>query len=275
MARTLGCVADHAHPSRLWCPDSRIPRRCPFSRDGHRGLGLGPMFDEAMISVVLPVHVGVDPEAFRKSLDSVLGQTRPAEEIVVVEDGPLAESHNALLKDAALRHPGPSTDPTGRRTKALALRTRQAFGPREESGSPRRTPTTSRCLAVSRPSSPSLRDPAQISAEAPCSSSTEIRRTRWHIREAPLDHESIARKMRTNNPINHPTAMYRRSAALDCGGYPDLRLMQDYVLFARMLASGARMTNLSEPLVLFRAGDGLHQRRSGRGFSPLGAPSSA
>ena len=208
------------------------------------------------------------PKHFRKSLDSVLGQTRPAEEIVVVEDGPLAESHNALLKDAALRHPG---------LLRIRLTTNQGAGVANQAGL-----RAARGEWIAKADADDISVPGRFEAQL-----AELARSGADLcgsamlefdgdptnavarREAPLDHESIARKMRTNNPINHPTAMYRRSAALDCGGYPDLRLMQDYVLFARMLASGAQMTNLSEPLVLFRAGDGLHRRRSGRGFSHL------
>jgi hypothetical protein len=73
--------------------------------------------------------------------------------------------------------------------------------------------------------------------------------------------------MRINNPINHPTAVYRRDAALAAGGYPDWRFMQDYDLFARMLTNGSLMMNLDEPLVLFRAGDAMRRRRSARGFA--------
>ena len=50
--------------------------------------------------------------------------------------------------------------------------------------------------------------------------------------------------MRLNNPINNPTVVFRRQLALDVGGYADLRYMQDYDLFARMLAGGARAENL-------------------------------
>ena len=89
------------------------------------------------------------------------------------------------------------------------------------------------------------------------------------LRANPSTHEAIARRMRFNNPINHPTAMYRRELALRVGGYPTMRFMQDYDLFARMLVGGARMMNLPEPLVLFRAGDGMLRRRSARGYLPL------
>ena len=83
------------------------------------------------------------------------------------------------------------------------------------------------------------------------------------LRRNPRTHEQIAARMRLNNPINNPTAVFRRELALEVGGYADLRYMQDYDLFARMLAAGARAENLDEPLVLFNAGDGMISRRGG------------
>ncbi len=84
------------------------------------------------------------------------------------------------------------------------------------------------------------------------------------VRRNPSSPTEIARYLRINNPINNPTAVFRRDLALQVGGYADLRYMQDYDLFARMIAAGARARNLEEPLVLFNAGDGMLSRRSGR-----------
>jgi hypothetical protein len=67
--------------------------------------------------------------------------------------------------------------------------------------------------------------------------------------------------MHWNNPMNHPTTFYRADIAKRLGGYGDLRFMQDYDLFARLLSGGARFSNLAEPLVLFRAGDAVFARR--------------
>ena len=39
--------------------------------------------------------------------------------------------------------------------------------------------------------------------------------------------------------------------------------MEDYLLFARMIAEGATVGNVEEPLVLYRVGDGAYARRGG------------
>ena len=42
--------------------------------------------------------------------------------------------------------------------------------------------------------------------------------------------------------------------------------MEDYLLFTRMVAGGARPANLAEPLVYYRVGDGAYARRGGPGL---------
>jgi hypothetical protein len=83
-------------------------------------------------------------------------------------------------------------------------------------------------------------------------------------RTPPSDPDDIVRYARIHDPFNHPTVVYRRTAVLAAGGYGDLPLMEDYWLFARMLANGARPANVPEPLVYYRVGDGAYQRRGGK-----------
>jgi hypothetical protein len=69
--------------------------------------------------------------------------------------------------------------------------------------------------------------------------------------------------IRFRDPFNHPTVVYRRSAVQAAGGYSDMALMEDYLLFTRMVAGGARPGNLAEPLVCYRVGAGAYARRGG------------
>jgi glycosyltransferase involved in cell wall biosynthesis len=210
----------------------------------------------------------VAPGFLRDALDSVLRQTRPADEIVVVEDGPLSVEHDDVLDALELRHPA---------VVRVRLQTNQGAGAANQAGLQVATgewiaKMDADDISVQGRFAAQLAELERSGADLCGSAMLEFDGDPINVtsrRSAPLDHAAIARKMRWNNPVNHPTAMYRRAVAIDSGGYPDLRLMQDYVLFARMLASGARMTNLSEALVFFRAGAGLHSRRSGRGFFGL------
>ena len=226
------------------------------------------MPDLGTVSALLPVHQAVAPEFLREALDSVLRQTRPADEVVVVEDGLLSMAHDQVLRAASERHPA---------VLRIRLQTNLGAGAANQAGLRAASgdwiaKVDADDISVQARFEAQLDALARSGADLCGSAMLEFDGDPINVtarRGAPVDHASIARRMRSNNPINHPTAMYRRVVAMDCGGYPDLRLMQDYVLFARMLASGARMINLSDPLVFFRAGAALHSRRSGRGFSEL------
>jgi glycosyltransferase involved in cell wall biosynthesis len=84
------------------------------------------------------------------------------------------------------------------------------------------------------------------------------------LRVPPLDPTWIRSAYRFRDPFNHPTVVYRRRAVQAVGGYQDMHLMEDYLLFARMLAAGARPANLAEPLVYYRVSEGAYARRGGR-----------
>lgn len=68
---------------------------------------------------------------------------------------------------------------------------------------------------------------------------------------------------RTHNPFNHPTMMYRVAALDAVGRYQPFGKMEDYWLGVRLIASGARVENIAEPLVKYRVGAGAFARRGG------------
>jgi hypothetical protein len=82
-------------------------------------------------------------------------------------------------------------------------------------------------------------------------------------RTPPTDPHEIRRVIRFRDPFNHPTVVYRKSAVQAAGGYTDMALMEDYLLFTRMVEGGARPANLAEPLVRYRVGAGAYARRGG------------
>jgi len=83
------------------------------------------------------------------------------------------------------------------------------------------------------------------------------------VRCPPTTHDDIVRFARFHSPFNHPTVVLRRSAVARAGGYEHIRSLEDYWLWVRMLASGARSANIEEPLLLYRVGAGAYERRGG------------
>lgn len=79
----------------------------------------------------------------------------------------------------------------------------------------------------------------------------------------PLGAERIRDHARSHNPFNHPTMMYRVDALDRVGRYETFGKMEDYWLGIRVIASGARVENIAEPLVHYRVGSGAFARRGG------------
>ena len=82
-------------------------------------------------------------------------------------------------------------------------------------------------------------------------------------RNPPTTPADIAKYARFHDPFNHPTVVYTRSAVTRAGGYAPLGLMEDYWLFARMIADGAVAGNTAERLVKSRVSSGAYKRRGG------------
>jgi len=82
-------------------------------------------------------------------------------------------------------------------------------------------------------------------------------------RTPPSGSDEIASAARFKDPFNHPTVIYRKSTVEAAGGYRDLPLMEDYWLFARIIATGARVENVPDPLVMYRVDAGAYSRRGG------------
>jgi glycosyltransferase involved in cell wall biosynthesis len=79
----------------------------------------------------------------------------------------------------------------------------------------------------------------------------------------PQFHTEILRYARNRNPINHMTVAFRASHVFKVGGYPDIYLKEDYALWAKLINSGCRFFNLSDPLVFANAGIDMYARRGG------------
>ena len=82
-------------------------------------------------------------------------------------------------------------------------------------------------------------------------------------RNGPLGGAQIRTWAKKRNPLNHPTVMFRKSHVLSVGGYLDCKFFEDYHLWARLLLHGYSLANLDEVFVETVIEDGFFQRRGG------------
>jgi glycosyltransferase involved in cell wall biosynthesis len=81
------------------------------------------------------------------------------------------------------------------------------------------------------------------------------------IRRVPSEYEDIVKFIKRRQPFNHPTVLYRKSEVIRCGGYGQLRRKQDFDLFSRMINMGCYARNIDESLLKFRADKDNYKRR--------------
>ena len=82
------------------------------------------------------------------------------------------------------------------------------------------------------------------------------------IRRVPCEYDSILNRIKTRNPFNHVSVVFKKSTVEKVGGYQHYAWMEDYWLWARMIASGCRCANIEDVVVDVRTGNGMYQRRS-------------
>lgn len=85
------------------------------------------------------------------------------------------------------------------------------------------------------------------------------------LREVPVHPREIKQMLKTRNPINHMTVMYKKSSVLAAGGYSEnFGKLEDYKLWVDMISCGYRMVNIPKVLVNVRIGNGFIERRSNK-----------
>lgn len=214
------------------------------------------------ISVLLPVHAQIVPEHLARALESIHAQTLQPAEVVLVEDGPLPAALRRVIASwsagdiPVVRVVLPENKGPGVANMAGLVRARFTWIAKADADDVNVADRFERQMNAIEEHRLDVVGSALAEFEGAEANVVGIR-------PSPLTQELIERRLRWNNPLNHPTILFRRRLALECGGYPELRFMEDYDLAARMVIAGARIRNLPEPLVLFRA-DSMHQRRTDR-----------
>jgi glycosyltransferase involved in cell wall biosynthesis len=215
------------------------------------------------LSLLLPVWAGDRPdflaEAFRSSVDD---QTRRPDQVVIVRDGPVPALLSARIAELAETSPVP--------VELVELERNVGLGPALDAGL-----AACKHEIVARMDADDVSLPHRFAVQVPIiesgadivgSGMFEFGRHPEDVigrRTPPTDPEDIRRRARFADPFNHPTVVYRRELVRAVGGYTDFALMEDYLLWAKMIVAGARVANVAEPLLKYRVGAGAYARRGG------------
>lgn len=213
------------------------------------------------LSVIMSVYHRDQPDALRVCLDSLLHQTRPAEEILVTVDGPVGQELDAVLAEYAdhitlFRLPANCGAAIARqRSLDEVTTTYTAVMDADDVCLPHRFEFQ---LAALADDNLDLVGAAMYEFDGDGDGEPEELIV---ARRPGTPTEEIAKKVKTVTPFNHPTVIMRTELARAVGGYRPVALLEDYDFLARMLAHGAKAANLVEPLLYFRVNDAMFQRR--------------
>jgi len=217
------------------------------------------------LSVLMAVYSREKPAFLAQCLESIAAQTLPADQVVVVKDGPLTPELEAVLAEFAARLP----------LETPALKENRGTGAAVQMGM--------ECCTgdlIARADSDDVYAPTRFEKQVEflCShpeidivsaSGAEFETDPARpvcFRQAPLSGRSLARYARFRNPITYQsTVIYRRAPALKAGSYQSCAYFEDYDLWARMMLNGSLIFNMPEILAYIRCGNGMLNRR--RGFA--------
>lgn len=219
-------------------------------------------------SVLMSVYFKENPEYLRESMMSMLNQTLPTNDFVLVCDGPLGdELEEVILK--VKEHCGSILNIVRlEENKGLGValnigmqQCKNELIARMDSDD---ISHLDRCekqveVFISHPET----DILSCAIEEFIASIDNIESRR----SLPETHAEIVEYAKERCPFNHPCVMYRKSAVEAVGGYQHFYLLEDYYLWIRLLQSGAIGYNLKESLLWMRTGPNMYKRRGGRKYA--------
>lgn len=212
------------------------------------------------LSVLMSVYKNEDPIFFKLCLQSITDQSTAADELVLVEDGPipssianLIELYRESLNIVSVKLP--INKGLGNALNEGLKHCTSIFVARMDTDD----------IAYENRFFEQLRFMEKNSDIDLCGSfSTEIDENGnvGNVRKMPLDHESIVKNLWTN-PFIHPSVIFRKDKMLSIGGYDaSLSRRQDYELWFRCAYNGFKLANIPTPLLFYRFGESTHKKQS-------------
>lgn len=215
-------------------------------------------------SVLMSVYAKERPEWLRAAAGSMLSQTVPPSEFVIVEDGPLTDGLYEEIARFEAENPGLFRIVSYPENRGLGYALREGMAS-----------CTKHIIA--RMDSDDLARPERMEVQLSLMEEQGLDMVGSQVVEfvespdkpvaatdLPEGHEAIVAYSKRRNPFRHPPMTFRRDRVLEAGSYsPEFLYFEDWDLFNRMLAIGCKAANAHEPLVAMRVSPDFYARRGG------------
>ena len=213
-------------------------------------------------SVAMSVYKNDRADWVELSIESVLNQTAPPDEIVLVVDGPVPTELDNVIKKYEdepkfnvirfLENKG-----LGKALQEAVLQAKNDIIARMDSDD----------IALPNRFERQLKRFKEDKDLALCGGAiTEFIGTPENavgVRGVFESNNDIYADLKKRCPFNHMTVMFKKQAVLEVGNYKDWHYNEDYYLWIRMAEKGVKFSNITDTLVNVRVGEEMYARRGG------------
>lgn len=213
-------------------------------------------------SVAMCVYIKDNAEWFKTAVDSVLNQTIPPSEVVVVADGPLTESLDKILGEYE----------RGGKVKVIRFSENRGHGEARRASF---EACENELIAIMDADDISLPDrfnkqlllfEKDSSLDVAGGNIAEFIDEPDNVvgrRVVPEKDSDIKKYMKKRCPMNLVTVMFKKSSVEKAGGFIDWYCEEDYYLWLRMAKKNMIFANVADELVKVRVGEDMYRRRGG------------
>lgn len=225
-------------------------------------------------SVLMSVYGREQPGYFRAALKSIRNQSRPADQVVLVCDGPLTGELNRVIDDFQKKDPSwldvirlPENLGLGGALARGLNYCRNGLVARMDTDDIAARDRCERQLSYLE-EHPEVDVLSGTLAEFEGGALTEEEAGKHIVacKSLPLCHSELSEYLKYRNPVNHPCVMFRKEKAEMAGGYRPCYLFEDYDLWVRMYLKGCKFANLPQTLLYMRVNN-MHMRRGGLSYA--------
>ena len=215
-------------------------------------------------SVCMSIYKNDKPVDVIIALDSIIHQSVPPTEIVLIVDGPVPEALEVVLNDFEGRYADlfhiirlPQNGGLGNALRLAVDHAKYELIARMDSDDISMPGRFEKQLACFK------QDPQLSIVGGAISEFINHPDNVVGLRICPQTDVEIREYMKARCGYNHMTVMFRKSEVLRVGSYQDWFWNEDYYLWIRMLLGGCKFANLPDVLVNVRVGRDMYARRGG------------
>lgn len=215
-------------------------------------------------SVLMSVYYKEQPDWLNEAIKTMLEQTLPPNEFVIVKDGKLTKELDEIIDGYVEKYPDLFNIVALENNSGLGIalcegikRCKNEIVARMDSDDialPERCEREMHCLT----DDPELQLVGSSVMEF-CGSIDNV----LSYRKLPETNEEINKFARKRCPFAHPSVMYRKQVVLNAGNYRHYPYFEDYDLWVRMLTNGCKCKNIGDCLVYMRVNEDFYKRRGG------------